>query len=110
MNDSPDMPTPAEQFLAMRIAELLQRKYAGHLWGVHVKKSVATIHNMALSGNHGYILHLNNLKIEDEFNQRVIKAGGEILERFAVSRGEIVDHEMASLKRDFANRPVFDGR
>lgn len=108
-NDTPEMPTPAEQFVAMRIAQLLQAKYPGHLWGVHVKRSVATIHNMALSGSHGYLLHMDKFRTEDDFNNKVIRAGGEILERFAVSRGKVRADELLNLKRDFAKRPVFDG-
>jgi hypothetical protein len=109
-DDAPVMPTPAEQFLAMRIAQLLQKKYPGHLWGVNINKTIATIHNMALSGTHGYVMHLQNLKTDDEFNRLVIRAGGEILERFGVHRGQIITHEITDLKRDFAKRPLFDGR
>lgn len=108
-NDQPDMPSPEEQFLAMRIAQLLDTKYPGHVWGVHINKTVATVRNMMLSGTHGYTLHLSNLRTDDDFNRRVIRAGGEILERFAVSRGKLRTDEIANLNRDFAKRPVFDG-
>lgn len=108
-NDQPDMPTPAEQYLAWRIAELLNSLYPGHLWGVHVKKTMATIRNMALSGSHGYQLHLEKMRTEDEFKSRITRAGGEILERFNLSRGQARRDELLNLKRDFAKRPVFDG-
>lgn len=104
-----DGPTPAEYFLSKRIAEVLMAHYPGHLWGVHVNRSVVNIKNMSLSGSHGYVLHIQKFRTEDDFNRGVINAGGEILERFAVSRGRMRLDEITNLQRDFAKRPVFDG-
>jgi len=108
-NDAPDRPTPAEEYVAWRIAENLHKHYPGHLWAVHVQKTVATVRNLALSGSHGYYLHLDKLRSEDDFKSKVMRAGGEILERFKMQRGEVSADAILDLKRDFAKRPVFDG-
>ena len=110
IDDQPDLPTVAELYLARRITEVLQKHYRGHLWGVNVRRSVATIHNFSLSGNYGYVLHVEKIKGEDDLKRGVVRAGGEILERYRLERGMVNGDQLRGLKRDFAGRPIFDGR
>lgn len=50
-------------------------------WGIEINGSVTWIFNLALSGREGYVLHTKNLTTE-----KVVRAGGEILERYGVPR------------------------
>lgn len=77
---------PAELALCKRIGDLLSKHYAGHPWMVNVdaKQGIAQISIPVLLGNWSYILHMD--KIDD---QVIVKAGGEILERFKIPRTTI---------------------
>lgn len=108
-HDQPEGPSPSEQYLAWRVTELLMKQYPGHPWACHVGSGVITVRNMLLSGEFGYYIHLNRIHTDDDFNRKVTRAGGEILERFKLSRGELAEQEVMNMKRDFARRPVFDG-
>jgi len=46
---------------------------------------VVVVKSMRLSGNWGFVLHEN--KIDNDY-KAVVNAGGEMLERFRMSRGE----------------------
>jgi hypothetical protein len=50
-------------------------------WGVQIAGSCINIWNTLLSGHWGYVIHSANLSPE-----KVVRAGGEILERFGVPR------------------------
>lgn len=96
--------------LAKQIAEALDAAYPGHLWAVNVRgdQGVATIHNMMLSGQWGYTLHLDK-RYSASDTVRMAKLGaGEILERYNVARGRINHDHMAELKTDFAGRVIGD--
>ncbi len=92
------------------IAEALNSQYPGHLWAVRVQsqQGIATIHNMALSHTHGYVLKLDRMFSASYLTQRAIQAGGEILERFKVARGRVDDELMDALPKDFAGRVLGD--
>lgn len=75
--------------MAKDIADLLFESYPGHLWAVHVRSGVATIHAMNISSLWGYVLHYANIAHNfGERKRKVLKAGGEILERAHLVRGE----------------------
>lgn len=75
-----------EEILAKNAADMLNRHYPGHLWAVHVntEQGVLVIKNFAMSFRYGYILHLNKL---DADLKKVLRAGGEYLERAKMKRG-----------------------
>jgi len=70
---------------AKNTAEMLEKKYPGWLWAVHTMDGVVVVKSMRLSGNWGFVLHEN--KIDNDY-KAVVNAGGEMLERFRMSRGE----------------------
>jgi len=78
--------TANDILLAKRASELLNRHYPLHLWGVFVNSEaqggVLQIKNFSVSYRYGYTLHLTTLT-----DQKIIQAGGEILERAAMKRG-----------------------
>ncbi len=70
--------------LCGRAADKLNDHYPGHLWAVHLNSDktggVLVIRNLAHSTRYGYVLHLDKLH-EDPDLKKVMRAGGEILER-----------------------------
>lgn len=75
--------------MAKQMADALHKHYPGHLWAVTCdgSKGIATIRSLDLSGNYGYVLKLSDGYSASQFDQRVMRAGGEILERFKMARG-----------------------
>ena len=90
---------------AHRISDKLVQYYPGHLWAVTVNQGVAFIKNLLLSGNWGFVIKLKDI---DNDYKAVIRAGGEVLERYNISRGKLVEQEILGVDRDFALRPVGD--
>lgn len=87
---------------AKEMSETLTAAYPGHAWAVTCEgeKGIATVYNLALSGNWGFVLKLSNLYSSSDWKKQIIMAGGELLERFRLRRG-IVDHEaIAALDMD----------
>jgi hypothetical protein len=75
-----------EATLLKTVGSVLERHYPAPSglpvwWAVEVNESVINIFNIALSGRFGFILHVAGLTTD-----KVVKAGGEILERFGVAR------------------------
>lgn len=81
--------TACDEILAKRAAEVLNKHYPNNLWAVNVNSEqsggVMIIKNFAVSYRYGYVLHLNKL---DNKLLKVVRAGGEILERAKMKRGE----------------------
>jgi len=78
---------PAELAMCRMIVRVLNEHYPGHPWSVEVMadQGVAKISIPELLGqNWGYILHLDTMMPRD-----VVKAGGEILERFKIPRAAV---------------------
>lgn len=105
---SPTSEAAAEQNLARVIAEVLHKHYpppkgVGFWWAVqvNVRGGVAYIYNLALSGTHGYILHLTSIAAANRYH-RVMQAGGELLERAGLAR----DRSLSSDKIDMIQRDI----
>lgn len=92
--------------MAKEMAEALHTTYPGHMWAVACDGSIgfADVRNLALSGNWGFRLKLKNIYSASEFRKDVIRAGGEILERYRLSRGRLQIDQFSDLKTDFAGR------
>jgi len=88
-----------ELALAKDIAETLHKEYPGHAWGVNVTKGIIDIRDLSVSGTMGYTLHV--LRLGSDWKRKVILAGGEILERFRVSRGQLNIDNVLSMERNF---------
>lgn len=96
--------------MAKMIAEALNSAYPGHLWAVNVRgeHGIATIHNMMLSGEWGYTLHLDKRYSASETVAAAKRGAGEILERYNVARGRANMDKMSEMKTDFAGRVLGD--
>lgn len=92
--------------MAKEMAEALHSQYPGHLWAVSCDGRIgfADVRNLALSGNYGFRLKLDHIYSASDFRKRVIRAGGEILERYRLDRGRMDMDKYSSLATDFAGR------
>jgi hypothetical protein len=92
--------------MARQMAEALHATYPGHFWAVSCdgKTGMADVRNLALSGNWGFRLKLENIYSASQFKKDVLKAGGEILERYRLNRGRLNDDQLSDLPTDFAGR------
>lgn len=75
--------------LARDAANMLNKHYPGFLWAVNVNADptggVMQIKNYTVSYKYGYTLHLTKLDVN---MKKVMRAGGEILERARLARGK----------------------
>jgi len=92
------------------MAELLYKHYPDHLWAVTVEsdQGIATVRNLRLSGNWGFILKLRDVVSHKELKRRVLLAGGELLERYKLSRGKFNVDEYLSLPTNFTGNIIGD--
>lgn len=92
--------------VAKMVSEELTRHYPGHMWAVNAQSEhgVVTVKNLNLSGNRGFLLHYRNMKSYDDLKRNAMRAGGEILERYRLSRGELRINELKGLQRDMPGR------
>jgi hypothetical protein len=99
-----------DMILAKEIADALNSHYPGHLWAVNVDgpNGVANIRDLLLSGQMGYVLKLVNIFSASDFRRDVVRAGGEILERYRMTRGRLDEGQYAGLKTNFAGEFAFD--
>lgn len=97
----------ANESIARTVAEVLDKHYPGHAWAVSadVMQGIVKVHNLNLSGEWGFILKMDNL-INDPTERPIVNAGGELLERFNISRGEMRYHEIDSAKRDLRGAAI----
>ncbi len=103
--------TMNDMLLAKQIAETLMAHYpAPHLWAVSCegRTGIATIKNLNLNGQWGYVLKLPKLYSASSLAKDVIRAGGEILERFNMDRGRFNEQQYAELKTNFAGDFLFE--
>lgn len=90
--------------MAKDIAETLFEKYPGYMWGVNVKSGVAVVKCLNVSSLYGYILKYKDIANDAGVRKReIIRAGGEILERAKLNRGERELGKMATSVDGIAN-------
>lgn len=97
--------TPLQHHQAKLIAEKLHQHYPGHLWAVQIEQGLANIYNLALSGRWGFTVHLR--KIDADY-KTIVRAGGELLERYRLSRGKLNIDEFDGLARNRLGDLEFD--
>lgn len=85
---SADPHAGADLALTKRVAETLERHYPSHPWMVetsHAQGVVMISLPIIQPRNQKFILHIDRLKSDPAFRS-VVRAGGEILERYSVPR------------------------
>lgn len=105
LTDAPEV-AANDLVMAKTMADALHTAYQGHLWAVTCdgKSGMADVRNLFLSGNWGFRLKLHAIYSGSEFKKEVLRAGGELLERYRLSRGRFKEAEYHNLPTDFAGR------
>jgi hypothetical protein len=108
--DPDNAPNANDYVMARSLAEALHRHYPNHLWGVNVegRTGLITIRNLYLSGQWGYVLKLGDVYSQSSLERDAVRAGGEILERFAMARAQFRADQYAEKSMDFSGRLLFD--
>lgn len=107
-DQSIDEDNPKDFMMAKTIADTLDKHYPGYMWAVTASQRTGVIHilSLRLSGKYGYLLHYKDVE-DDVSGKLIIRAGGEILERFKVRIGA-VDNAQLDGKRMIAGEYAFD--
>jgi len=94
---------------AKQMADTLHKHYPDHLWAVTCDdyQGIVTVRNMSLSGAWGFVLKSDSMYSASHFDKEVMRAGGELLERYRVHRGRAEHDELAALPADRSGRLVF---
>lgn len=110
IDTSTSMPlSGAGQTLARNTLARLNSAYPAFdgAWRVTVNESGGTleIRNLMLSGRMGCLLHINRIDYE---GRKAVLAGGELLERYKVSRAKALDIMGVVVQRDRLGELVYD--
>lgn len=97
--DEKDPFQAADLTLTGRVADVIQRHYPGHPWMIEVshEQGVVMVSIPLFTGRHKYVIHINTLKTDPAL-RTVIRAAGEILERYRIPRNRFnVDDFLTAL-------------
>jgi hypothetical protein len=88
----------------------LAQTYPGYRWRVepHPRQGIVNIRCEMTDASYGYVLKLRNWYSATQWRESVIRAGGEILERFSMSRRGFDESAFRAAARNFAGRPIGD--
>ena len=94
---------------AKEVGRVLHMHYPNYGWRVDADTQRKTIHvlNIDLSGEWGFVLHMNKIANEADLEKKVMRAGGEILERYGLSRLGFNANEYALLEKNDLGENVF---
>lgn len=83
----------------------LMKSFPGYEWLVNAddEAGLINIYLPEMGGNNAYTLHIPKL---DKNMKKVIRAGGEILERHNLKRTKMSEDDMAILERDFKGTAI----
>ena len=97
----------ANYTIAKDVAETLNKHYPCHAWCVNanIETGIVTIFNLRLSGKWGFYINMDDL-VNDSSMKIIINAGGEMLERYNLSRGELKQSEYDDLSYDFKGEAI----
>lgn len=96
--------------MAKQAFEVLARHYPGWLWGVNVdsRTGMCDVKNFNLSGNRGFRMKLGDIYSASSFEADIMKAGGEILERYGQGRTKFNAQAWAELTLNAQGVPIGD--
>lgn len=105
LTDNPQL-AANDLVMAKTMADVLHTTYPGHLWAVTCdgKTGLADVRNLALSGNWGFRMKLDDIYSASQFMHMVKMAGGELLERYRLTRGKFDQDQYNALPTDHAGR------
>ena len=82
----------AEMELCKLAFSILQTHYKGHLWKVHANSRAQLLSiqlAILMDETRHYNIHMNTVRSIPELEKVLIRAGGELLERFDLGRSQI---------------------
>lgn len=94
--------TLRSQEVARQTFEILHKKFPGYTWlvGVDLDGGILDIRVKNFPNRWGFTEHISRWT-----PQRVMRAGGEVLERWHLSRARIKRHQVRELRADLFRRP-----
>lgn len=100
-----------DEVIAKEVADLLLQHYPGYLWAVSIdsRESVGMldIRNLSLSGKWGFRFPLKEYLDGMDTRRKIMRAGGEMLERFNLRRGSLDPGQYSSLQADHTGSYAF---
>lgn len=99
----------ADLALGKQIMEILVSHYPLHNWGVEVNHEAGHIvirliykdfEGNVRVANHGVVFFIHKLSGEQDLRYKVIRAGGEWLERYGIPRGKATPEAIMDAKRN----------
>lgn len=93
-----------------QVSERLNASFPGYLWAVHCqwRQGILIVRNLSVSAKYGFVIKLLPIASASELEALAVKAGGEILERFRLSRRRFDGDEYDSMAMDFAGMAIGD--
>lgn len=90
------------QHLAKQTFEILHKKFPGYTWlvGVDLDGGILDIRVKDFPNRWGFTEHISRWT-----EQRILRAGGEVLERWHLSRSRVRRHEVQTLRDNPFRRP-----
>lgn len=99
---SDDGVPPADLQLAKAIAETLAQHYPGWPWAITAdhEQGIATIKNHMLHERWGFLFKIGANDTPTALYRAVVRAGGELLERFGIPRGPMTEYALSHKKNE----------
>lgn len=101
-NDADLRQTLTEREVCDSVGPLLAREYPGYRWRVEAHGGVVDIRCEHTNAKWGYTLLYDRSFSETDWRKKVLRAGGEILERFHMTRRGFNVANFLERPRDFA--------
>tara|TARA_R110000851_G_scaffold331784_1_gene506510 strand:- start:136 stop:573 length:438 start_codon:yes stop_codon:yes gene_type:complete len=83
--------------------------YPGHGWTIEAdsRNGIAKICNKHMGFNAGYVYKLHDIEFST-FKRDMMRIGGDILERYKLSRSRMIEDEVRSIARDLRGNAKVD--
>lgn len=100
--------TIIENRICASVGSTLEKMYPGWKWWVEciLESGCVTVRNNSLNGEYGFTIPLPKLLNETDGDKILMRAGGEILERYRMDREKTV-HPL-EIDRDFTGAAIGD--
>lgn len=88
--------------MAKFVGEILHDLYPGYLWRVNAELDGGIVNVLCADASmeKGMTLMVADLVHEGSAKKHIMRAGGELLERFNLNRGRMIESELVDAKRD----------
>lgn len=100
-NDADLRQTLGEKALCDATGPVLARTYPGYRWRVEARSGVVIIRNEMTNCKWAYVLHPDKSFSATDWHDKVVRAGGEILERYNLWRSGFNMGNWLDRPRDF---------